>query len=166
MASTSYSIENARILFRNFSGRVSDKNPAGNKSVNVILPSGLAEDLFNESTPENGGWNIKQFKDDPVTGEPGEYHIQLKVKYDGYKPPKIYIVTNRKKTLLTEETVSQLDYAEIENVDLTFTPSYWKNAMGNKGIAAYLDTMYVKIVEDVFASKYNFDEDDDIPFED
>ena len=47
-----------------------------------------------------------------------------------------------------------LDWAEIENIDLTINPSHWE-VNGNSGIKAYLRSAYVTIYEDELDELYS-----------
>lgn len=142
-------VENAKIAFKNFSGKEGQFNPEGKRNFCLILDPELAEKLYAD------GWNVRTLKpkDD---GEIPQPYIQVSVSFLA-KPPKIVLVTSRGKTLLTEETVGMLDWAEITNVDLSVTPYQWSVA-GKNGVKAYLKNMYVTIQEDEFEKKY-----DDIP---
>ena len=60
---------------------------------------------------------------------------------------------------MTEDTVSALDYAEIENVDIIINPYHWE-VNGKTGVKAYVKTMYVTLVVDEFYDKYNKEDDD------
>lgn len=153
-------IENARIVFRNLSGKPDKFNPQGGKrSFSVVIEdSEFANELKRE------GWNIKQFNPSPDSDEEPAHFISVKVSYNNI-PPHIYLCTSKNKTLLNEDTVGQLDYAEISNVDIVITP-YQYEMSGRSGISAYVKTMYVTVVEDEFASKYEYDDldDEEIPF--
>ena len=142
-------VENAKIAFKNFSGKEGQFNPEGKRNFCLILDPELAEKLHADA------WNVRTLKpkDD---GEIPQPYIQVSVSFLA-KPPKIVLVTSRGKTLLTEETVGMLDWAEITNVDLSVTPYQWSVA-GKNGVKAYLKNMYVTIQEDEFEKKY-----DDIP---
>lgn len=150
-------VENARMAFRNFSGKESKFNRAGQMNFCVIFDKEQGEQLAAD------GWNVrimpaKMEGDDPV------YNLQVSVAYGNF-PPKIYMIAGRKKTLLDEETIGTLDFAEIEEVDVTIRPYNWE-VQGKTGVKAYVESMYVTIREDKFADKYNFNEGDfeDQPF--
>ena len=159
-------IENARIVFRNFRGEEKKSpngkivNRKGQRNFSVVIEDPvMAEELAAE------GWNIKHFRPrEDEEDEPGAY-LPVKVSFDK-KPPHIYMVSGKTKKLLDEETVGTVDIAEIASVDLTITP-YNYEVDGRSGISAYVKTMFINIVEDDFASKYDFgdDEEEEVPFE-
>jgi hypothetical protein len=148
-------VENARLIFKNFAGEESKFNRAGNRNFCVILDGDSAEDL------RQMGWNVKALRPREDEDEP-TYYLQVTVAFGNF-PPKVIMISGKTKTVLDEESIDTLDYAEIANVDLIIRPYHWE-VNGKEGIKAYLKTMYVTIEQDVFAGKYECLDDEDLPF--
>lgn len=143
-------IEGAHIGFRNFSGKEGKYNPAGKRNFCVFLESSLGKTL------EEDGWNIRWLRPKDEQDDDQAY-LQVAVSYNNI-PPKIVMITSRGKTILDEETVSLLDWAEIIEVDLIIRPYNWVLQEGTqnekRGVKAYIKSMYITIAEDEFESKY------------
>lgn len=144
-------MENARLIFRNFEGCEKKYNRKGDRNFGLIIEDPeVAQQLAED------GWNIKKLtpknNDDYDDTPEVIYWLPVTVRFDNV-PPKVMLVTRRKKTRLNEENINTVDYANIAKVDLTVTPYDWE-VNGKSGIKAYLQTMYVTINEDEFADKY------------
>ena len=139
-------IENAKLIFKNFSGKESAYNRAGNRNFCVVI-----DDPEQAQRLAGDGWNIKTLSS--RDGEEDDSHyLQVAVNFDNI-PPKIVMVTENADVELDSNTVNELDYADIANVDLIIRPYNWE-VNGKTGVKAYLQTMYVTIREDPFAKKY------------
>jgi len=139
------SIEDAKLLFKNFSGKEGKFNPPGKRNFCVELTPEIAEEL------KADGWNVKKAIS-KYEGSDDLLYLPIAVAFGNY-PPKIILITSHGKTKLTEEDVNTLDWADIETADVLINP-YQYEVNGTKGIKAYLKALYVTIKEDEFESKY------------
>lgn len=140
-------IEGGRLIFKNFQGKSSQYNSEGNRNFGVILDEELAEQL------EKDGWKVKRLRprEDEEIGKPW---LQVKVKYGDY-PPIAVLITSRGKTKLDEETIGQIDWTMIKNVDMIIRPYNYPAMQGRPaGVSAYLKSIYVTVNEDDLEMKY------------
>lgn len=147
------SIDNAQIRFRNFTGEPTKFDKAGGKrTFSVILDPEMADKLRED------GWNVKSWE--PEGADEPIYHLPVEISYKIY-PPKVWMISGNKKTMLQEDTISALQYAEFTKVQLIIRPYCWE-VNGKSGIKAYVKAMYVTIEEDEFEKEYrNFEDDDE-----
>ena len=157
-------VEDGRIIFRNFQGKGNDYNKEGDRNFGVLLPDEIAKAAVAD------GWNVK-YRPPREDGYEQPW-ISVKVKYGPY-PPIINLITSRGKQKITEETVGQLDWAQIQSVDLIIRAYPYPSIVDKKGnvirqsgISAYLKSMYVTIREDDLELKYAdipyIDDNDDV----
>ena len=138
-------IEDARIGFKNFSGKEGKYNPAGRRNFCVFLETDLALRL------EEDGWNVRWLepRDEDDARQP---YLSVDVSFKNF-PPKIVLISSNGQTILDETSVNILDWSENKLIDLVIKPYNW-DVNGKQGVKAYVESMYVTIVEDEFEKKY------------
>lgn len=151
-------LEDVRLMWKNFGGVAKRFNNEGDRNFNVVLSANQAEMLRNE------GFNVKTLvpRDDFDDPTPMQL-LKVKVSYR-FSSPKVMLIAGKVRRMLTEETIGELDYADIQKVDLTIKPSYWTQPGGESGVTAYLNSIYVTLVEDPLASKYPEYQEEEEPF--
>lgn len=157
-------IEGAKLIFKNFSGKKTDYNDEGKKNFGLLLDPELAEEM------EADGWPVKYRP--PREDDPDQFAqpwISVKVKFGPY-PPVVQLIKSNGKIKLTEDNIGQLDWSIIENADLVITPYNYPAMRGKPaGVTAYLKALYATIADDYLYKKYSNIPDldgDDIPIYD
>lgn len=146
-----FMIEDARLVFRNFSGKEGQYNREGDRNFSVILDQDVAKQMLAD------GWNVK-YLDSREEGEPDTPYIQVSVNFKN-RPPRVVMITSTARTNLTEESIAALDWAEIRIADLIARGYDW--VVGDKaGTKAYLQSLFVTIEEDALERKYAINDPD------
>lgn len=147
-AQKTFMVEDARIIFRNFSGKEGQYNREGDRNFAVVLDPDIAEQMLKD------GWNVK-YLSSREEGEDDTPYIQVSVNFNN-RPPRVVMITSTARTNLTEESVDVLDWAEIRTADLIARGYEW-TVNGKSGVKAYLQSLFVTIEEDALERKYAID---------
>lgn len=143
-------IEDAQILYANFSGKVSQFNQGGDKNFCVLLTEEMANVLSED------GWNVKATKPREEGDEPRPY-LKVTLGYK-FKPSRVILITSKGRTEIGEDLVGMLDAVDIAKVDLIIRPFEWTMMKGTKqetsGLAAYVKSLWVILEEDELDLKY------------
>lgn len=139
-------IDDARIIFRNFSGAPSKFNREGDRNFAVIIPEQeIADALIAE------GWNVK-IKPPREDGDTPFMYLPVKIKFND-RGPRVYLKSGSNIIRLDEESISCLDNVDIISVDLDIRPYDW-NVNGMEGRTAYLQSIQVTQEVDRFYDQY------------
>ena len=130
-------IDEARLVFRNFSGEASKYNREGDRNFAIIIPD---EDIANAMIKE--GWNVK-IKQPREDGDEPFMYLSVKVKFNDYGP-NVYLVSGNKMNRLDEDSIDCLDKISILGADLDIRPYDWE-VNGRTGRTAYLQS--IKVVQ-------------------
>lgn len=150
-------IDDARIIYCNFSGRGDKYNREGDRNFAVVIPS---EDLADRLM--NAGWNVR-VKPPREDGDIPFMYLPVKVKFND-RGPNVYLATGDRMNKLDEESVCCLDNVDILSVDMDLRPYDWE-VNGKEGRTAYLQSIKVNQQVDRFADRYSAPaEDDELPW--
>lgn len=139
-------INDARIIYRNFSGAPSKFNREGDRNFAMIVPDQeLADKLV------DAGWNVKIKPPRDEEDTPFMY-LPIKVKFNE-RGPIVYLQSGKSKTKLNEDTIECLDHIDIMSVDLDIRPYNWE-VNGKEGRTAYLQSIFVIQEIDRFADRF------------
>lgn len=147
-----FMVEDARLLFRNFSGKEGQYNKEGERSFSVVLPDDVAEQMIKD------GWNVKYLAAREEDEEPTPI-IQISVRFD-IRPPRVVLITSNNRTQLDEKTIASLDWVDVKTADLIARGYTW-SVNGKSGTKAYLQSLFVTIEEDALEQKYGINDSQD-----
>lgn len=140
-------IDDARIVYRNFSGTGSKFNREGDRNFSVIIPNQDIADALLEQ-----GWNVK-IRPPRDEDDTPFMHLPVKIKFSD-RGPNIQLKTGGTINYLDEETIDCLDNIDIASVNLDLRPYDWE-VNGKAGRTAYLQGICVIQEIDRFSRDYN-----------
>lgn len=143
-------IDDARIVYRNFSGAPSKFNREGDRNFAVVIPNQEIADALIEE-----GWNVKIKPPRDEDDMPFMY-MPVKIKFND-RGPVVYLKTGDNLNKLDEEAVDCLDHVDISSVDMDLRPYDWE-VNGKTGRSAYLQSICVHQEVDRFADRYALEE--------
>lgn len=145
-------IDDARLVYRNFSGIGSKFNREGDRNFAVVIPDEETKDALIAE-----GYNIKIKPPRDEDDSPFMY-LPVKIKFND-RGPNIYLQTQtgRSKSRLDDESIGVLDNVDILRVDLDVRPYDWE-VNGKEGRTAYLQSMHVTQQVDRFAERFASEE--------
>lgn len=139
---------NARIKWRNFGGEERlPYNAKGNRNFVIEL-----DDIHQYEALQELGWQPKLTKPREDGDEPMPF-LPVTVKFGKGIPPRLKLINSRGLITLDEENAFALDYATIDKVDLTIRAFNWE-FNGRTGVKAYLNSIYVTVLEDELERRY------------
>lgn len=157
MPSNTFTIENAQLIFKNFSGAPDKFDKVGSPNFHIRVDETLADEL------RGLGLNVKPLRTHPDDPDDEQfYHIKVKMNFDSRRPPRVVLVTDdgikSRRQELDKDTVRILDGAHITLADLTLNLYEWE-VNGQTGVTPYLQTLYATIELDPIEAKYMSQED-------
>lgn len=141
-------IDNARIVYRNFTGEGSKFNREGDRNFAVIIED---EETANELVER--GWNVK-IKPPRDEDDAPFMFLPVKIKFNDRGPTAYLKSGNADPVKLNEETISCLDEIDIMNVDIDIRAYDWE-VNGKTGRTAYLQSIFVEQEIDRFAARFD-----------
>ena len=148
-------IDDARIVFRNFSGAASRYNRAGDRNFALVIDDpDIADRLIAE------GWNVK-IKPPREEGDIPFMYLQVKVKFND-RGPNCYLMSGNKMVKVTEDMIGMFDEIDIAAIDLDIRPYDWTMDDGKSGRSAYLQSIKITQRVDRFAA--DMEDDDNAPW--
>lgn len=146
-------VDNARIIWPNFSGRKEKYNRNGNREFNLVIANQeIADAMVNDKNEYGVGWNVKVRPPRDEDDSPLLF-MKVSVKFNS-RGPAVYLKTGKKTNRLNENTIGMLDDIDIASVDLDIRPYDGRMDDGTPFRSAYLQSIWVTQNVDRFAARY------------
>ena len=150
-------IDDARIIFRNFSGTESKYNRKGDRNFALVIDSQeICDALIKDVNKYGVSWNVK-IRPPREEGDTPFIYLPVKVRFND-RGPAVYLKTGESINKLDEESVAILDDIDIRSVDLDIRP--YDDIINERPFrAAYLQSIHVVQEIDRFAARYTDNEE-------
>ena len=158
-----YAVDNAKIIWTNFSGRGNSYNRDGKRNFNFIFPDPELAQKF--ALLE---YNVKHRSvRDGFDGDEFDFlKVDISYETDKGQPieeinpewyPRIYLLDdNNYATEIFKDNLGELDGKFIIDSYFEFRPYPWKMKNGKSGTAAKLKRLFLKIKKDPLAGRFKF----------
>ena len=145
-------INNAPVKYHNFAGIETPKNKKDDVNFEIILDEETARNMMADIDKDGVGWYIKTSEDDD--GNIIEYRIKLRLGQKG--DPQVFVIGDDGKAIpFNRGQWRRLDRMTISYVDVEFHQSRKTfEYQGKEYYSAYVDNLFVNIVENSLYKKY------------
>jgi hypothetical protein len=149
-------IRDARIIYRNFTGKKGPYNEEGERSFSILLDAGLGGELSER------GLNVKPIRQRDEDEEP-MFHLPVAVSYK-IRPPRVYTVTGDgvrlplRKQIMPEDVVHMMDLLDLGDCHMVLSISNY-DVRGTKGKKCYLQSFFGHVLMDELEQEYSTVED-------
>jgi hypothetical protein len=139
-------LQDAQLLFPNFSGAPTEYNKAGDRNACVLIDDALAARLADI------GWNIRIGKSSDPDVVPGKF-ISFTVKTDSKFPPRLWLVRpGRRPELMAPEEYNILDFARFQSVSLKINQYIWQEKP--QKVSGFLEEGFFELMPDPLHDRY------------
>lgn len=155
MAHKRTEIDNVPVKYRNFAGVKTDKNREGDSNFEIVIDEEIAKNMMADLDEHGIGWYIKTSEYPDKT----EYRIKLRLGQLG--DPLVYVIGEDGKAIkMNRGQWKRIDKMTISFVDVIFHQSNKTfEYQGREYYSAYVDELYVNIVESNLQKKYGITPD-------
>lgn len=139
---TTYKVDHAEILFRNFAGAEGRYNAKGKRNFNLKLDNDSAKML------EEDGFNVRYLQPREEGDEPLPI-LKVNVNMESNRPPLVEYKNDHGIKKLDENTIIKLDDADFKELHIEFSPYHREDTT-----TAWANKIQAVVEEDEFESRF------------